>query len=612
MRILMVFALLWICIGQNCVDGVSIVDSDGDGIEDTADNCPQVSNADQLDTDGDVSGDACDPDDDNDGILDDGDSSGVAGDNLCTGGNFNNCDDNCPLISNAQQEDINNNGIGNACETSAAVTNGWTIAPTELRGIVYYENLKVTYMTTVTADLTINVTNDVLIEGALVYDTGVLPDCDGYSIEIKAGGDVTVLGSIIAGSANNTCPDRTCNGGNLVIDAGRDISIDTSAWIQSGEGQWRAWDTQNNPQTALPGGEGGDVTLLAGGKLTFRGSLHIGNGGDGTQVALEGPPKETLTALNNSGGSSGWLYIRAASYEWIGLGLADASDGDLEHQYLDVEAYVAAGSANWIYGGIFGGEGGDAGGFYYIYDAHNYDAPPADLSQFTAISAYGGHGWLKGGSGGIVSVDATNIRFNPDDGTNWEGRAGEGGRVDHPGRTPGQGVLISCRGAEGGSGGNVFIEAGDGHTDFNAGENGGNGGRAFAVGGDGGNGSTIWDQKGGNGGDASATGGSGELGRDGDGCNSGGSGGMGGNAQATGGKGGDGFVAGRGGDANARAGDGGDGGNGFPAGIGGQGGSANATKGQNGQGPNQSATESSATAVNGESGRDGWVPDNCP
>ena len=55
-------------------------DDDDDGIPDTADNCPLVSNPDQADTDGDGLGDACDPDDDNDGIPDN--------------------EDNCPKVAN--------------------------------------------------------------------------------------------------------------------------------------------------------------------------------------------------------------------------------------------------------------------------------------------------------------------------------------------------------------------------------------------------------------------------------------------------------------------------------------------------------------------------------
>lgn len=50
-------------------------DSDGDGVPDAEDNCPNVSNANQTNTDvnlpaGDAAGDACDNDDDADGLAD--------------------------------------------------------------------------------------------------------------------------------------------------------------------------------------------------------------------------------------------------------------------------------------------------------------------------------------------------------------------------------------------------------------------------------------------------------------------------------------------------------------------------------------------------------------
>lgn len=57
------------------VDDFSITasgpDADGDTVADPADNCPSVANPDQANTDGAADGgDACDPDDDNDGIAD--------------------------------------------------------------------------------------------------------------------------------------------------------------------------------------------------------------------------------------------------------------------------------------------------------------------------------------------------------------------------------------------------------------------------------------------------------------------------------------------------------------------------------------------------------------
>ncbi|KAI8514679.1 hypothetical protein Bbelb_072700 [Branchiostoma belcheri] len=95
-------------------------DTDGDGYGDVCDTCPLVTNEDQTDTDGDGSGDECDDDDDGDGVLDMSDPCPLLNDTLsdadgdCVGDAL----DNCPNISNANQQDSNMDGYGDACDGS--------------------------------------------------------------------------------------------------------------------------------------------------------------------------------------------------------------------------------------------------------------------------------------------------------------------------------------------------------------------------------------------------------------------------------------------------------------------------------------------------------------
>lgn len=74
-------------------------DADGDGICEAADNCANDANADQLDSDGDGRGDACEPDSDGDGVIDDL--------------------DNCPFDGNPTQADRDGNGRGDACDADS-------------------------------------------------------------------------------------------------------------------------------------------------------------------------------------------------------------------------------------------------------------------------------------------------------------------------------------------------------------------------------------------------------------------------------------------------------------------------------------------------------------
>lgn len=101
------------------LDPSESLDTDTDGIGDNADNCPTVSSSNNLDSDSDGQGDACDLDDDNDGVPDisdafpldpaealDMDSDGI-GDNA----------DNCPtVVSSPDEPDSDNDGQGDLCD----------------------------------------------------------------------------------------------------------------------------------------------------------------------------------------------------------------------------------------------------------------------------------------------------------------------------------------------------------------------------------------------------------------------------------------------------------------------------------------------------------------
>jgi exonuclease III len=127
-------------------------DMDNDGVPNSDDDCPRWPDPEQADHDGDAvgggqanllypgmkveqsdprnlkGGDACDLDDDNDGVRDDGSGDGVDGNHPCESGYTVGCDDNCPFVKNfsevaagldphlGNQVDVDGDKVGDACD----------------------------------------------------------------------------------------------------------------------------------------------------------------------------------------------------------------------------------------------------------------------------------------------------------------------------------------------------------------------------------------------------------------------------------------------------------------------------------------------------------------
>jgi Ca2+-binding RTX toxin-like protein len=126
-------------------------DADGDGVEDSDDNCPSTANPDQTDDDGDDAGNACDADADGD-TVDDG-------------------SDNCLGLYNPGQEDADGDGEGDLCDS------GTTPPP----GVAFCDGKMATLVGT---------DGDDVIEGTSGPDVVVAGDGD--DVIIGKGGNDTV------------------------------------------------------------------------------------------------------------------------------------------------------------------------------------------------------------------------------------------------------------------------------------------------------------------------------------------------------------------------------------------------------------------------------------
>ncbi len=99
--------------------GDACEDNDFDGIPNAYDNCISAPNPDQGDADGDGEGDTCDDNDDNDSLLDWEDNCPrVSNDDQINSDfdSFGDACDNCPFLTDEDQTDTDGDGLGDACD----------------------------------------------------------------------------------------------------------------------------------------------------------------------------------------------------------------------------------------------------------------------------------------------------------------------------------------------------------------------------------------------------------------------------------------------------------------------------------------------------------------